>query len=999
MFTFFVLFLVLFYFAGVQQVNAQIKQVTVRGTVTTTKGQILPGVTVLVKGTTNGTVTDLDGKYTLSKVPTNATLRFSFVGMQSKEIPVNSRYVIDVTLSQSVFSLNQVVVIGYGTQKKSSITGSVSIVNLNDLPVKSPISAAQMLQGVAGVQVVNSGGPGALPVIRIRGLASFGNNNPLFVIDGIPTSDANDLNPNDIASIQILKDAAAAAIYGSRAENGVVLITTKRGKGAFTISFDARAGVDNVPRYIPMTDATGFARIDNLAHDNAGVPHVPSSDMVISDPSSMPNTDWERALIIPGKVRDYNLSVSKGGDNSSYRFALGYFDKVGIIVGPPRFRRVDLTMSSTHKYKKLDFGTNIRLAYSNTRLVSGNPFEHVLRALPDVAVYNKNNVGGFGYGDILNAVYFTNPVGLQKTRINNTYTYKIMGNIFAEYKFTDYLKYKFNIGVDVPNQRGIFRRKAAVLRYLGNPYSSLTERNRVWINYVLNHTLTFDKVFGKHSIDAVIGFAYEDHLFRQSSAYGEQVVQRVDGSYLWVLNDVQINQKVSGSASETRLYSEFARINYAFDNKYLIQLSIRNDNSSRFSPANREGVFPGVSVGWKIKNENFLKNVDIISSLKLKASYGELGGEQLGAYDWVGYINPNVNYVLGTDQHILNGATQIKIVNGDIKWQTTTSSNIGIDFGLLKDKVFGSIEYYISDTKNAIVPVDLPLSTGNFGGNPFQNIGTIRNSGLELALSYRNHDNEFKYDFNMTFSTLKNDVISLSTLGQIAGGITMTRPGYPIGTFYLLKTNGIFQIGDEVAAAKQGAHPGDVRFIDINGDGLINDKDRVMMGDPFPKVTLGLNVHLEYKGFDLSMFFYSQLGFDIYNGAAWWMDRTDDRFNRPAGYSPWSPTNPSNTTPIAMYGAGGARNFYINQDRYLENGDFMKLKNLEFGYTLSRDLAEKVGLKKLRVYFSGQNLFTLTNYTGWDPEVANSSSVLERGIDWGAFPNPRTVSFGVQGKF
>ncbi len=980
--------------------NISIEQdngIEVKGTITDGNGETMPGVSVYVKDSALGTVTDFDGNYSIT-VEIGQTIEASFMGYTTFSAVYNGENPLDIVLEEDASQLDEVVVIGYGTQKKANITGAVAVVDMEELPVKSPTNTAEMLQGSApGVQVSNSGDPGAGPVIRIRGLNSFGNNNPLFVVDGNPTADTRDLNPRDIESIQVLKDASAAAIYGSRAANGVILVTTKKGKGEMTVDFDARYGMDSTPKNIDMSSASEFATIDNMAHDNAGLPHIPSSDMVLADPNSMPNTDWQGYLIRPGVVQDYNLSISKGDDNSSYRFALGYFDKEGIVIGS-EFERINLTFSSTHKYKKFNFGANIRLAYSNGSDVIGTPFMDALQALPNVAIYNSNNVGGYGTGDAMNPTYFTNPVGLQETNINNAYTYKALTNIFVEYEITDYLKYKFNTGIDVSQQNFIGRHKEAYLRYLDGPVSSLAENNNRWLNYTFTHTLTFNKEFGEHNISAVAGVAYEGNKHRFSNAYGEEMAKDGAGNYFWVLNAAQNNQKVAGAASETGLYSGFARVNYEYANKYLLQVSGRADVSSRFAKDNRTAFFPAVSLGWKMQEEGFMEDLESVSTLKLRGSYGQLGGQELGAYDYQGYINPNVNYVLGESQEMLNGATQIRIANEDIKWQTTTTSNIGIDFGFLQNRITGSAEYYISDTEDAILPVDLAPSSGNYGGNPFQNIGTIRNSGFEFAIGYKNHDNEFKYSLNATVGTLKNEVKDLGELGQIAGNLTMTRPGHAIGTFYLRETDGIFQIGEEAEAAMQGAYPGDVRFVDADDNGAINDDDRVMMGNPFPKADLGFSARFEYKGFDLSMFFFSQLGHDIFNGSAWWMDRSDDRFNRPAGYAPWTPENPSQTTPIAIMGSAGSRNFYINQDRYLEDGDYLKLKNLELGYTLPSSIMSKAGFKKLRVYFSGQNLFTLTGYSGWDPEVVNSW-ILERGVDWGAFPNPRTISFGVQAKF
>ena len=982
-----------------ENIVSQQESFTVSGKVTDNSGAPLPGVNIYEKtNPTNGITTDFDGNYTINVSSKDVILVFSFIGFITQEINVDGKEKIDVVLIENSISLNEVVAIGYGTQKKSNITGSVGVVDMEELPSKSPTNTAEMLQGtVAGVQVSTSGDPGKEPVIRIRGLNSFGNNNPLYIVDGNPTADTRDLNPKDIESIQILKDASAAAIYGSRAANGVILVTTKKGKGDMSVNFDARVGVDQSPKFIDLANSVEFAKIDNMAHDNAGLAHVPSSDMVLADPNSLPDTDWQRYLIRPGVLQDYNLSLSKGNDKSTYRFALSYFDKEGITIGS-EFERINATFSSTHKYKKFDFGFNVRLAYSNGSDVIGLPFMDVLQALPNVAIYDSRNVGGYGTGDDMNPTYFTNPVGLQETNINNAYTYKALSNIYLEYEIFDFLKYKFNTGIDFSYQNFIARREEAYLRYLDNPISSLTDNNNKWINYTFTNTLTFDKMFGEHSVNAVFGFAFEDNYHRSSDGYGENISQDGNGDYFWVLNAARENQKVYGAEDETGLYSEFLRINYEYKNKYLVQVSGRADHSSRFSKTHRTAFFPAASIGWKINEEGFMKDVDLISLLKFRASFGQLGGQELGAYDYQAYVNPNVNYVLGTNQSVLNGATQIKIANEDIKWQTTTTYNVGFDFALKNNQITGSAEYYVSNTDDAILPVDLPPSTGNFEGNPYQNIGTLKNSGFEFALGYREMGTALKYSFNFTLGTLKNEVEDLGDLGQISSNRTMTRPGYAIGTFFLRQTDGIFQIGEEEEAAKQGAYPGDIRFIDANSDGVINDDDRVMMGDPFPKVDLGLGAKFEYKGFDLSLFLFSQLGHEIFNGPLWQNDRSDDRFNKRAGYSPWTVDNPSNTTPIAIMGAEGSRNFYIDQDRYLEKGDYLKLKNLEIGYTLPLSILGKIGVDRLRIYFSGQNLFTISGYSGYDPEIVNPN-ILERGVDWGAFPNPRTISGGIHLKF
>ncbi|MCK5907966.1 MAG: TonB-dependent receptor, partial [Flavobacteriales bacterium] len=955
------------------------------------------GVSVFVEETSKGTVTDFDGNYSIT-AEIGQTIKASFMGYTTFSVVYNGENPLNIVLQEDASQLDEIVVIGYGTQKKSNITGSVAVVDMESLPVKSPTTIGQSLQGTApGVQVVNSGAPGSSPVIRIRGLSSFGNNAPLYVIDGVPASGNADFNPHDVESMQILKDASAASIYGSRAANGVILITTKKGKDKFSIDFDARYGVESVPKKIDVMSSTQVARIDNQGHDNAGIAHSPVSDLVLSDPSKMPSTDWQGYMFQPGAIQDYNLAISTATDKSNYRIALGYLKQDGVIRGPS-FERSSLSFSSTHDYGKFQFGSIVRLNYSENRNVVGNPFFDAITAIPSVAIYNKNNVGGFGAGDDVNQVYLTNPVGMQLSNDNRSHTFKTVANLFAEYKFTDYLKYRFTTSVDAASQRYLGKREAAYLRYKDNPISSLTENNANWFDWTFNHMVSFDKTYGDHSISAVGVYSYEGHTERHSSAYGENMAQDGNGNYFWVLAAASENQRVSGSAGENGLHSGIVRVNYGFADRYLFQASGRYDYSSQFSSDNRAAFFPAVSVGWKIDKESFMDNFDNISLLKLRAGYGQLGGKNIGNYDYSGFINSNINYVFGSAQTNTNGATQVKLANENLIWETTESTNIGIDYAFYNNKFQGSVEYYNTNTKDAILPVDLALSTGNYFGNPNQNIGELRNSGWEFSFTYQNMDNEFKYRANLNVSANKNEVVSLGDLGQLAGNMTMTRPGYPIGTFFVRETQGMWQVGEEAEAAKQGAYPGDVHFVDQNDDNVLNDDDRVMFGNPFPKADIGLNLYAEYKGFDVSIFLFSQLGHDIFWGQGSAMERTDDYINHLADMEPWTKENKSNTTPIAMFGAAGARNYYGPQDRYIYDGDYLKLKNLEIGYTLPSDLMEKAGFKKLRVYFSGQNLLTLTNYPGFDPEVVNGW-ILERGVDWGAYTNPRTISFGVQAKF
>ena len=958
-------------------------------------GLPIPAASVLIKNSTTGTEADFDGNFNLM-VMSDDVLVISSMGYLTIEVNVLDQKTITISLKEDVSTLDEVVIVGYGSQKKSNITGSVAIIDMDALPVKSPTTIAQTLQGSApGVQVSNSGAPGSAPLIRIRGISSFGGNSPLYIIDGVPAVANADFNPHEVESIQILKDAAAASIYGSRAANGVILITTKKGKGKFSVEFDSRYGVEQVPKKIDMMNSAEFATLDNLAHDNAGLPHNPASDLTLSDPDAMPNTDWQGAMFQPGAIQDYNIAVNAGTENSTYRVALGYLDQEGVINGPS-FNRASLNLNTTHTHGKFSLGSSIRMTNTNKRNVIGNPFFETLTALPNVAVYDENNIGGFGTGSDFNQTYFTNPIGSQLANNNTAHVQKFAAILFAEYQFTDAFKYRMTTSYDQSNSRYIGKREAAYLRYKDNPVSALTENVDHWYDWVFNHTLTYDKTFGDHEITAVGVYAFEGFRGRSSNAYGENLTQDGTGKYFWVLGATQKNQRVSGGESERGLHSGIARVNYSFADKYLLQVSGRYDYSSQFSKDNRGAFFPAASIGWKIDKEGFMENADNVNLLKLRIGYGELGGKNIGDYDYTGFINSSLNYVLGSNQELANGSAQIKIANSDLVWETTASTNIGVDYAFFNNRLQGSLEVYQTDTRDAILPVDIPLSVGNYGGNPNQNIGDIRNSGIELGINYRNMDNEFKYGIGLNASHNKNEVMDLGSLGELAGNMTMTRPGYAIGTFFLRETDGIWQQDEQAEAVQYGAAPGDVHYIDQNGDFILNEEDRVMMGNPFPKADIGLNLYAEYKGFDASIFLFSQLGHDIYWGQGYVTSRTDDYMNHLAGLETWTPQNQSNTTPIAMFGSAGSKNNYGPQDRFLYDGDYLKLKNIEVGFNIPN--LEKTGFSKLRVYASAQNLLTLTNYPGYDPEVVNGW-ILERGVDWGAFPNPRTISLGLQAKF
>ncbi|MBN1598489.1 MAG: TonB-dependent receptor [Bacteroidales bacterium] len=999
-----------------EEISGEEKIGQIKGQVLDIDNNPLAGVNVYIKGTTKGTITDSNGKYIIDAEIGNI-LVFSFVGYLTEETIVEDETNINLVLIEDIAQLDEVIVIGYGTMVKKNISGSVISIDYSDaVGSQTPLTISSALQGVApGVNVVNTGNPGVEPIVQIRGVKSFNNAAPLYIIDGIPTNDSREINPNDIESIQILKDASAAAIYGSRAANGVVIVTTKMGrKGEFNVDLSANYGIQDITNRLDVMNAEDFAVINNMARDNADLPRNPGADWAF-DPDI--DTDWQDAFFKRGFTKDLNVSVSGGSENSIFMFSGGYFQNEGTVIGP-WFKRGSFSANSEHTYKKFRFGEHFRFTRSTAKQMVAVPFVDVVRMFPTIPVYDEDNPGGFGYGSDYNPTYGSNPVGLQELNDRKLYTNKVLGNVYGEYTIIPSLTYKISFGIDhyTNNQKNLYREGS--VRY-SDPLlpSNLSEDRAEYYKTVLDNTLTWKKEIGLHDITVLLGYSWEQEEFNNSFGTGEEVsTNPVTGSYYTTLGNTQTQQEVNGEIRRTQLISQFARLNYIFTERYLLTATIRRDGSSKFAEGHRFGIFPSFSVGWIINQEPFLSEYEWLSTLKLRMSYGELGGQETGAsraegaYDYMGTVNTNVNYVLGTNQEMLNGHTQIQLTNDDLTWQTTATTNAGIDLGVFNNKLFLTTDYYVANTKDALIPVDIPLSTGNFEGNPNANVGEFRNSGFEAGLTFKNRESQIKYSLTVSFTTLKNEVVSLkNNPNGIVDWLTKTEVGSSIGTFYLLETNGIFQSDEEVLAhttivdgeevvIQPTAQQGDVRYVDFNQDGIINDEDRQLMGSPFPKYTYGLAVNASWKWFDMNIMLYGVGGNHIFNIPRYWLERTDDDSNYPAGFEPWTTENHSTTTPRAVFGPEGASNSIQHSDRWLEKGNYLKLKNIELGFTFPQVLTTKIGIDKIRFYINAQNILTITKYQGLDPEVLHTN-ILFRGLDDGSFPNVRTIAFGVQANF
>lgn len=977
----------------------------VTGRITDEKGEGLPGVTVLVKGTSTGTTTNANGDFSLD-VPDGATLVVSSVGYKTQEIAVAGRTAINVALATDTQQLNDVVVVGYLTQERQNVTGSVATVGGADVRRAPVATLSESIQGrLPGVQVTSSGTPGQTPNINIRGVGSINNGSgPLFIIDGLwVTGGLRDFTPQDVESVQVLKDAAALAPYGVSGANGVVIITTKKGRaGTTSINFNAYAGVQNIAKRYDLANAAEYRSLATQAYTNAGLP-VPSG---IGTASNV-DTDWQKEFFKTGVVQDYNLGFSGGGTNSNYLISGDYFKQTGTVIGP-EYERYNLRVNSGFTKGKLKVGENLALTRANQTRLNGVPFIDLLRITPITPVYDPANPGGFGYGDSNNRPTFgSNPIGAQRLLNNIGNNNQLQGNVFGEFSLLPSLRYRLNLGTQYRAFRDQRQQRAGGLAPNNiTPVSGYTDAQGNETFLLAENTLTFDQSFGRHNLTVVGGYSEQRDQFEftqgAAQGYGN------GPTFYWALDAGATPLPGVGSSYVWAKRSYFGQLTYDYDQRYLVTAAYRRDGSSRFSADRRYGNFGAGSLGWRVSKEAFFAGITAISDLKLRASYGILGNDQLngaygGSYLYQAYINPNVNYNFGGV--LTNGAVQTALASKTVGWEERRTQNYGLDLGFLDNRLTVSADYYISETRNANVNPQIPLFYGNAGGDPFQQIGRIQNKGFELLVGYNETKSPFRYGVTANLTTISNKVLELGTSGNRpnlfdAGpnAVTRTEVGYEVGSFYLYQFDGIFQTGDNIAGSAQpNAKPGDIRYRDTNGNGKLDEGDRVHVGRVFPKLQYGLNLTAGYGAIDFSAFFQGVQGNDVYNSGAYWLGRFDDPTNYVAGLSPWSPTNPSTTTPrLALQ---GGTNTLANSTRFLESGSYLRLKNLQIGFTVPKSLVERTkGLSSLRIYLTSQNLFTITKYSGYDPETVGGldGSLLTRGVDEGGYPNPRSFTVGAQ---
>ena len=999
----------------------------VKGLVTdAVTGETLPGVNVIVKNSLKGDVTDFDGNYKISSVPKGSILVFSYLGYKTKEVIVDKE-TINTTLEESAEALDEIVVIGYGTQRKKEVTGAVSVIGSETIENLKPTRIEQALQGqVAGVNITaSSGAPGAASNIRIRGISTNGNNNPLILVDGNVIEDLSVVNPSDIESINILKDATAG-IYGVRGANGVILITTKSGRKNtdFKVVFNTYAGIQQTTRKIPMLNGTEYALLANEAFAANAEP-IPFTDVSTLGEG----TDWQDEVFKDAFVLSSDFTINKGTDKSSYSFGASHLTQDGIVgASKANFERTTLKFNfNTEILKKLNLTTSSIFTNTRRSSLAENGLGSVLfNALnmpattsvrDDLDAYSLAPTTGVG-------IEVINPVAQTENTFNQTIVDKFSGGYGLNYKITDYLsaetRFQFNYAAVKSKFYApeVYYGGGKVFNSVNNldalydnlNRSTVAESKQEYKDYTFDAFVKYERVFNEsHDLKTLFGmsvFRSQGVNLRNELGFGANGTNFSQYS-VGGADTFQDNLALSGNARrffDSRLLSYFSRVQYSYDGKYLLSAVIRRDGSSNFGPENKFGFFPTGSVGWIASDEGFLEDSSTINFLKFRASYGIIGNDRIASFRYLSLVNGEGTYVF--NNQLTYGQALGSTANPEIRWEKQKPFDVGFDLGLF-DKVDITVDYFNKKTEDLLVQPEVSGilgSTAPGGGGPLVNAGTVENEGLEFSINYKETIGEdFKFNINYNFTTLKNEVLYVgSDTGILQGGgfgvgqepPSRMEAGFPIGYFYGLQTNGLFQNQSEVDshATQANANPGDIRFVDQNEDGLINGDDRVNIGDPIPSVTMGFNFSFDYKNFDFNMYAFASIGNEIVRN----YERNQPLTNRSVYFlDRWTGEGTSTSFPRVTTGSNSNTLF---SDFYVEDGSFVRLQNVQFGYTLNENTLKGSGIDKLRFYFSASNLVTLTKYKGFDPTTSNGSPI-GGGIDQGFYPSPKTFLIGFNVNF
>lgn len=1027
---------------------------TITGIVKDYDGELLPGVNVIEKNTTNGTITDIDGKYSIN-VPAGATLIFSYIGYLQEEEEVNGRSAIDVNLVPDITQLGEVVVIGYGTQRKVDLTGAVAIVDTEEMKKVSASNISTALQGrVAGVQITTDGQPGANPTVRIRGVGSFGNTDPLYVVDGvIMGSTVRDFSPNDIESMQVLKDASAAAIYGSRAANGVVIITTKSGKKdqPLKIDYSGHIGFDQVQDgvYDVMNSEQYGRHITNVfGNSDRAVPngYDPTHASYI-DPSEV-NTNWQDEVFKTGIRQNHNINLSGGGENNTYNVALDYFSQKGTMEGAgPNFDRYTARFKNTMDAKFIKLSSNIVYSHSdqdNMALSNANEFVQglfgaqfpvmasALITPPTIRAYDPSTwvldgklapasnytYDSYGYGtyydDIHGDVRVTNVLLTNSILERNTKVNRLVASGGANVDFMDMfnatnsnhkLNYNLNLAYNITNVRGHTFVPAFIqstTNYLTKSDEILRKENTEFTTALVENTLTYDGHFGKNHLNILAGQTFQRDADHGTTGTGNNLSE----PYFLHLNTADETASFSFQ-NESYIISYLGRILYDFDEKYLLTATVRRDANSRLSPADNAGIFPSASVGWRVDRESFFPvSQSIINLLKLRASYGELGITNLGFYDYMDVMQRG-DYSYSFNNNTVTGSSLSNFVNERLLWERKKTVDVGLDVAMFDGQVEFTFDWYKSTSEDLHYRVPVPAQAGFTNIDVPMNAATMVNSGLEFLVTYLNDKHAVKFDVSANLSTLNNEVQQLGILNTpLTSGNSRTEVGREVGSFYGYVYEGIFQSQDEVDNRvnsegefinQSGAQPGDVAYADINNDGTITIDDRTFLGSGLPDVTFGLNARAVWKGFDLSVMTFGAAGFQAVDfvdvtlrGSYGPLNKSVDLLNA------WTPENPSTDVPRVAYTPEGAVTNDAFSNRFIQNAAYLKIATIQLGYNFPEEMFGKY-ISNLRVYATAQNPYIFSKYRGYNPDFAGGT--LTPGYNYASYPTPRTLMFGAQFSF
>ncbi len=971
----------------------------VSGIVTDEANDPIVGASVICKGTSVGTATDIDGRFTLDVPESGAKIQVSYVGMLPLELPVQPE--MKIVMKENTNDLDEVVVIGYGTVKKKDVLGSITTVKDKDLQDRTSGNILESMRGLtSGVKITNSGQAGSSPSMVIRGLGSLTNNTPLFIIDGAYAGNELGVNVEDIESIQVLKDASSAAIYGSRAANGVVIIKTKSGRsGGLKVKFDTQIQLNWLPRY-DLMDAETYKLYDDRAYDEAILAGV--AGVTNRQDHYKANTDWQDEMLRTGLLQNYNVALSGGNDNLNFYTSFNYLNDKGAMKYTG-FEKYGFRVNTAGKKVIFSYGENLYYTYSKTKVLNGigNVWSNFISMPPTIPVRDPEHGSGFGYGDSNHAnSYGLNPVAMQELENRVNKQEYLFGNIYGQVEYPEWARAKVNVAYKTYNgTTDKLRKTGSWTMGQGDDAADISWNESRYHDILIEQTYEFFHKFGGHDINVLAGMSY-NHFTSNDKGISRQNPAMSGDHYLTEIDAATGTVTGSGSYGEYSLISYFGRINYSYGDRYLVQLTGRRDGTSKLPNQRRWGNFFSGSLGWRISQEKFF-DVDWVDDLKIRANYGSLGNSNIGNWDYVATLNSGPRAVFGTGETVAIGTTQSRLVNTDLVWEKKTTLNVGLDFTTLNSRLRFTADYFQSKSKDLLVYLPILMSTGNEGGAPAVNAGSLSNRGVEFELSWNDRAGDFSYSASLNLSHVKNRVDDLG-YGQTAylTSTSKSEIGQSLGMWYMYKMLGIFQSQEEINSYKNAdgkviqpnALPGDIKYDDYNGDGQISSEDRQIVGNPWPKLEMGFNFSASWRGIDFALNSYGRFGQEVYNGAAYAAGDFQNNQNNFNGIVPWTQEHPVNDRPRIVY--GDSRNTRGDQDRWLEDGSFFRISDITLGYSLPTRAIRKIGLEKVRFAVTGKNLVTFTKYSGLDPEFADGG-IWTIGYDGCSFPNPRAVQFAV----